>query len=209
VAGRKTVSDTVFLPGAAVDVPEGHGQPRDSKGQGVLVIKHLMLVGLIPFALFLYGCSITLNSNVPFQYTPSLISSEGMPYRLGVEKLQDKRPNDDRETTENIKDVDEKITVKLIDDLRSSQLFSSVQFPVNKNRDDFVLQGELRRFSWKASTNTIVWIPIINFAIYFGAPIISVDSSVQLHVQLIDAKTSTVVGDYTKSAEQEKSYSLY
>lgn len=159
--------------------------------------------------LSLSACSATLSSNVPFQYTPSLVASESGICRLGVDKLTDHRPPEDRETTEEIADVDEKITAKLIEDLKSSNLFSGVHYSSDKTRDDFVLQGEIRRFSWKASTNPVVWIPLVNLSIYFGAPIVNVESAVQLTVRLLDARTGQVAGEYKKLAEREKSYSLY
>lgn len=155
------------------------------------------------------GCAVTLNSSVPFHYVPSLTASEPNAYRLGVDKLRDQRPDEDRETTEHISDVDEKITSKLIDDLQKSNLFARVSYPPRKDSDDFALQGEIRRFYWKASPNALIWIPIINLLIYFGAPAAVVESYVGLHVRLTDSKSGTVVGEYKKFASRQNSYSIY
>lgn len=157
----------------------------------------------------LSGCSITLNSNVPFLYQPSLPVADATSYRLGVEKFQDKRPVEDRETTEEIRDLDEKVTVKLLEDLRGSNLFASVKFPPKTDRDEMVLRGEIKRFSWKVSTSPLIWIPILNMLIYLGAPIYDIEAVAQLQVSLSDGKTGKVLAEYTKFAQRENSYSLY
>jgi len=161
------------------------------------------------FLLCLTGCSITLNSNVPFAYQPSLPVADTTAYRLGVEKLQDRRPPEDRETTEDIRDVDEKVTVKLMEDLRGSNLFAGVTFPPKAERDDLILSGEVRRFFWKVSMSPIIWIPIFNLAMYFGAPIYDIEAVAQIRLSIVDSKTGRAMGEYTKVAYRENAYSLY
>ena len=162
----------------------------------------LLVVGFL-------GCSVTLNSNVPFLYQPSLPVADATAYRLGVNKLEDKRSAEDRETTEEIRDLDEKVTVKLLEDLRGSNLFASVKFPPKSDRDEMVLRGEIQRFSWKISTSPVLWMPIINILIYFGVPIYDVEAVAQLKIWLSDGKTGMVISEYTKFAKRENAYSLY
>ncbi len=80
--------------------------------------------------LFLQGCA-TLNGSVPFKYVPSLASAEPTDLHVGMEKFVDKRPQEDFKCTKSIADVDEKVTAKFLEDFRSSQIFTTVDFPVS------------------------------------------------------------------------------
>jgi len=165
---------------------------------------------LIVFFVFLLlqGCA-TLNSSVPFKYIPSLPTTETIDLRLGMEKLVDIRPEKDRSATKSIADVDEKVTAKLLEDFRSSQIFTTVDYPIQKEKDDLILKGEIKRFYWKTSISPIAFIPIINLAIYFGAPMYNVEGVAHFHFQLINAKTENVVAEYDKMAIKKETYSLY
>lgn len=94
---------------------------------------------------FVVGCT-TLNGSVPFQYVPSLSTMEQRNINVGMEKFIDSRPAEDKLATDNIPDVDEKVTVKLLEDFRTSKMFSSVDFPVSRDKDSLILNGEIKRF---------------------------------------------------------------
>ena len=154
------------------------------------------------------GCG-TLNGTIPFRYVPSLPSAKpDKTVNLGVEKLLDNRPKDDKEATDAITDVDEKVTAKLIEDFRSSQIFASVDFPVEK-KDDLVLKGEIKRFYWKLSPSPIIFIPLLNLLMYFGIDIYNIESVAEFHIQLINPKTGQSLAEYNKSSTKAQSYTLY
>ena len=69
------------------------------------------------------GCS-TLNGSVPFRYVPSLSTTPRTGAHLGMEKFVDHRPDSDREATACIRDIDEKITAKVLEDLQFSKIFA-------------------------------------------------------------------------------------
>jgi hypothetical protein len=154
------------------------------------------------------GCAVHLNSSVPFRYIPSLSAGDPIQTRIGVERLKDARPSEDHDTTNEITDIDEKVTAKFLEDLKSSNLASTVSFPPRPERDDLILRGEIKRFGWKAEMNPAVWVPIINLLIYFGLPVYTIDASAALHVQVVD-RTGKVVAEYTKHADRSKNYSMY
>jgi hypothetical protein len=96
------------------------------------------------------GCS-TLNGSVPFRYVSSLNTIPRTDAVLGMEKFVDRRPDGDREVTDGIPDIDEKITQKVLDDLHSSRIFADIEIPIRKEADDLILKGEIKRFYWKTT----------------------------------------------------------
>lgn len=82
-------------------------------------------------------------------------------------------------------------------------MFIDVDFPASTAKDTFILKGKIKRFSWKLTTSPtflILPLPIDN---------VDVEGFVALHVQLIDPKTDTVVGDYEKFSQKRESRSVY
>jgi hypothetical protein len=150
-----------------------------------------------------------LNGSVPFRYVPSLSTTEPIDARLGMERFADKRPADDRSATDNITDVDEKVTAKLPEDFRSSQLFAGVDFPAQPAKDELIMKGELRRFYWKLSPSPIAFIPIVNLLVYFGIPVHFMEGVAALNVQLLSPRTGQVLVEYKKSSTRENSMNIY
>lgn len=156
----------------------------------------------------LTGCA-TLNGSVPFKYVPTLASGEPIPQRIGMEKLTDTRPADDKSATSDLPDVDEKVTSKLLEDFRASQLFERIDFPARAGDDGLLMQGQITRFYWKYTTSPVIWIPVVQFAMYFGAPVAFMEGTAALSVQIVERKTGRVIGKYEKSSTREASSSLY
>lgn len=170
---------------------------------------------VVPIVLFLcvliQGCATGIHedyTNVPFDYVPSPPGNETISVRIGMEKLVDKRPESDRSVTKMIVDVDEKVTAKLLEDFRSSRIFESVDYPVQKE-DALIIKGEIRRFYWEDAPTNIGAIPVVGFSLYFGAPTGSINAEANLCVQLINSKTGQVVAEYDKIAERKKLHNLY
>ena len=167
-----------------------------------------LLALVVSLALLLQGCA-TLVGTVPFKYVPSLATGEPFSLRLGMERLVDKRPDGDRSATESIPDVDEKVTAKFLEDFRSSQMFIAVDFPVQGDKDDVVLKGEIMRFYWKLTPNPIAFIPIINLLVYFGLPVHEAEGVATLRVQLVSVKTGQTMAEYEKTSTRTASFSIY
>lgn len=166
------------------------------------------LLCLIAAGLMLNGCA-TLNGTTPFRYQPSMISGEPSRARLGVDVFADIRPSGDRSATKDITDVDEKVTEKVIEDLRSSDLFPSVSFPSRKDRDQIVVKGDIKRFYWKRVTCPIAYIPLLDLLTYLGIPIYRIEGIAELRLQWVSASTGKVLADYDKSAHRRVIASIY
>jgi hypothetical protein len=171
--------------------------------------KRWKLITIFCFAaVLIQGCA-TLNGTVPFKYVPSLATGEPSNLRLGMEKLDDKRPDDDRLATKTIDDVDEKVTAKLLEDFRSSQMFSVIDFPIQKDKDDLIMKGEIRRFYWELHPIPIVFIPFINILLAFDIPTYYADGTTELNVKLVSSNTGKVLAEYDKTSTKTETYSLY
>lgn len=169
----------------------------------------LSIVLTLFFTGFLFQGCATLNGTVPFKYVPSLPSREPINLRLGMEKLVDIRPEDDRSATESIADVDEKVTAKLLEDFRSSQIFATIGFPAQREKDDLIMKGEIKRFYWKMTPSPIIFIPLVNIFIYFGVPVYNIEGVANLHVQLVSSKTGQIIAEYDKNSTKMESYTIY
>jgi len=157
---------------------------------------------------FVAGCTM-LNGSVPFQYVPSLSTMEQRNINVGMEKFIDSRPAEDKLATDNIPDVDEKVTVKLLEDFRTSKMFSSVDFPVSRDKDSLILKGEIKRFYWKTKHNPIKFIPIVNLLMLLGITSYEIEAVVDLKVQVVDPKTGTVLAEYDRTSTKKDTATLY
>ena len=164
----------------------------------------LLLLILIPLS----GCSM-LNGSVPFRYVPSLNTVPRTGAVLGMEKFVDSRPAGDREATDYIPDIDEKITAKVLDDLQSSRIFADIEIPARREADDLILKGEIKRFYWKTTHNPVKFIPFVNMLMLLGIPSEHVEAVTELKITLTDAKTNAVVGKYDKIATRTDRATMY
>src|SRR3989338_4549797 len=138
------------------------------------------------------GCT-SLKGNVPFQYQPSLISSsKKINKTIGFNIIEDRRSSKDIKSMEKtIQDVPNKVTYKMMDDFKSSNMFTEVNFPP-KDSDDIIINGELHRFSWKVNTN---WLAILTYLMYFGLPIEEHVGDVDISLEIIDNKSGEILGN--------------
>ncbi|MGA2332486.1 MAG: hypothetical protein ABSG75_12060 [Syntrophales bacterium] len=155
------------------------------------------------------GCS-TLNGSVPFRYVPSLNTMQQNDAVIGMDKFADSRPADDKEVTKAIPDIDEKVTSKVLEDLRSSGMFARVDFTPRRDKEDLVIKGEIKRFYWKTNHNPIKFIPIIGqVLLLLGITSYNIEAVVELKVQILDARTGAVLSEYDKTSTKTDSATLY
>lgn len=158
--------------------------------------------------ILLAGCA-TLKGSTPFRYVPSLAVGEPVGLSVGVQKLEDKRPDDDRSVTQGIVDVDEKVTAKVSEDLRASQVFKALDFPIRREKNEVILKGEIKRFYWKLSPNPIALIPVANLIVYFGVPVNRLEGIASLRVQLVNSRTGLTIAEYEKTSTRTERSTLY
>ena len=156
---------------------------------------------------FITSCT-TLKGNVPFGYQPSLIAvSKKVNKNVGFDVLIDKRPSNEVKATERpIQDVTNKITYKIIEDFRSSGIFTEVNFPA-KDTDDLIIKGEINKFIWREDNNwfAVIFLPLV----YFGLPVGDYVGEADITLKVIDNKTGQVLGTVRGAGEQRLTVTLY
>jgi len=158
---------------------------------------------------FLGGCA-SLNGNVPFQYQPSLNSSEKkIDSSVGLNLLTDARPDKDKQYTKSINDVPEKITAKFLDDFKASGMFTDIHYPARPG-DDVVINGTVDRFKWKLYIQGWVYIPYVGLALELvGVPCVKAYGTAAVALQIKDNKTGAVLGELLEETETISEYTLY
>jgi len=126
-----------------------------------------------------------------------------------MEKFVDRRPAGDQEVTDCIPDIDEKITLKVLDDLHSSRIFADIAIPARKEANDLILKGEIKRFYWKTTHNPIKYLPMIQIILLFGIPSQYVEAVTELEIAFVDSKTNTVLVKYDKTSTRTEYATIY
>jgi len=171
-------------------------------------MKSKLLICSLLALMLISGCS-TLNGSVPFRYVPSLNTIPRTDAVLGMEKFVDRRPAGDQEVTDCIPDIDEKITLKVLDDLHSSRIFADIAIPARKEANDLILKGEIKRFYWKTTHNPIKYLPMIQIILLFGIPSQYVEAVTELEIAFVDSKTNTVLVKYDKTSTRTEYATIY
>jgi hypothetical protein len=175
---------------------------------GFMFKKYLFFLIFGIAIIILSGCA-SLNGDVPFRYQPSLVSyGKQIEKTVGLNMLEDKRPEGDIAYTKSIKDVAEKVTSKLLEDLEKSKIFREIHYPAQSD-DDLTIDGTINRFIWKFYSTPISYIPGINLAIYFGAPCYDAYGIASIALEVKDNKTGNMLATIDESSEIRDSYSLY
>jgi hypothetical protein len=143
--------------------------------------------------LALQAC-LPLDQHAVFDYSPHVSPPVTVVLaRLGVSSFHDLRPDEDRESTKSLGSIEEMIAVKVAADLGSSGLFAGVDYPAEPERDIFLLEGEILRFSWDWSCSSFWW--------FVGCPIKKDAGHVKFHVRMIHWPTRRILVDYTKESD--------
>lgn len=168
--------------------------------------KWLGLGALLVCAVSFSGCT-TLKGNVPFQYQPSLIStSKKIDKTVGINLIEDARSQDQIKSMDKaIKDVPNKVTYKIMEDLRVSSIFKEVNFPA-KETDDIVINGKLNKFNWKVNTN---FFALFTYLYIFGLPIEEHVGEVDITLELVDKHSGRVLAVVQGDDVEKVSYTMY
>ena len=92
------------------------------------------------------GCA-SLKADVPFAYTPSLRTGQPIEGKAVFLLIEDARSKRHRRSTREIPDCADKLTAKLVEDFRSTRLFSDVDYSPSPTEADFIITGRLEKFS--------------------------------------------------------------
>lgn len=167
---------------------------------------YVVLIGI--FLVLVSGCA-SINSNIPFQYQPSLIAvDKRINKSVGINMFEDIRPEKDKGYTKSIKDLPEKVTAKVIEDFEKSKIFDAVHYPTQET-DDLVINGKINRFMWQMYSSTVSYIPGVNLALYFGAPAYEAYAVADITLEVKDNRTGKILGNFNKSSEIKNPHTLY
>ncbi len=154
------------------------------------------------------GC-LHLNPIAPFQYAPAPIPDKGsIPVSVGFHRLLDERPPGDRVQTRCIEDLPEKVTDKLVADLRVLHIFQAVHFPATA-QDDVIITGTVTRFSWRAYENPLDYIPLVNLFRTTGIPLGLSSGVVDLQLTLSDGNTGASLGAVRAASHAHSFFNVY
>jgi len=165
---------------------------------------------MMGLALLSAGClHLSRTGTTPFEYEPiSVRHGETVPRSVGFNILIDNRPRGDRVRTRNIENVPEKVTAKLAEDLQKLQIFKAVHFPATE-KDDVIITGTIKRFSWKAYENPLWNIPLVDVLKITGMPLGLASGVVDIRLQVKDGKTGASLGTAKALSRMRSVFNLY
>ncbi len=171
----------------------------------MLIVKKYV-VCLVMIAHLFSGC-IRLKGNTVYEYVPDLPKGT-VPVTVTVETFEDLRPESDRKKTKDIEPVAQKITRKVYDDFKDSQLFEKILSGSDAS-SDLVVKGRVYSFYWKNRYQWYDFVPYLNLILLFGVPAGRFTGEVELAVDLISKNSGKIIGSYKDHAKKEDTYTGY
>lgn len=169
-------------------------------------LKLISILLLLCFVGSSSGC-VSLKGNTAYEYVPGLPKGT-VPVSVSFEEFADMRPEKDTKQTKNIEPVAAKVTRKVYDDFRQSELFEKVLSGSDANAD-LLVKGRIYNFYWKNRYKWYVFVPYINLIILFGVPAGQFSGEVKIALDLVNKKTNAVVASYETSELQQDTYTGY
>lgn len=153
------------------------------------------------------GCMALPKSDRTMFQEPPLTAKGTIPLKAGLLTLTDVRPPEERQSLREIEDFPDRITLELLMDLSEAQLFQTIGH--DTRGADVLLRGEIRSFTWKPRYNLLPYVPGFGIIADFGVPVARSSSTVELAIDVINAKTEERIASYTKAAKARRSYWVY
>ena len=170
---------------------------------------NLMIMILVGFlSLLLASCAALPKGSILFQHTP-LIPKGKIAANVGMEPLQDKLPESDRNSLKTIENVSEQVSYLVCKDFQDAGLFKSIKLDYNPNEVDIVLKGELRSFYWRSGVTPTLFLPLIQIIHLLGVPAGKNTGKAEIYLELVNAKTGQTISSYDESSESRKSFTIY
>ena len=161
---------------------------------GGRAMKKVLIIGIMGIMIFVFQGCARLDFNEPFRYIPTLPPSGTLNLSVAVADFSDSRPEEDRDRTKEIRDLPEKVTAVVINDLRYSQTFKSVSYRPRGVGEDLLLKGEIERFTWNKSLSPWSYLlPLISALL--GQPQSNINADAAFRVTLTDTASGKVVAE--------------
>ena len=157
-------------------------------------------------AVFLTGCA-RLKGNTVYEYVPSLPGGT-IAVKAQMTEFQDLRPEWDRKQTRDVEPVATKLTRKIYDDFKGSEVFTSI-FTGKDASPDVIIKGRIYNFYWKNRYKWYAFVPYLNLILLFGVPYGQFKGEVKLVMDVVSARTGQVIASYEESALREDTYNAY
>ncbi|MFC1709079.1 hypothetical protein ACFL2J_03345 [Candidatus Omnitrophota bacterium] len=170
--------------------------------------KFLILVLVLGLSSGFFGCrSRIIKDSKLEEEALSLLISEQLDLKViaSFVPLIDNRPKEDIAYMTSVR---EKVSSKIFESIRDTDLFDEINFPAN-NDDILMLSGEIRRFGWESFDTMISYIPGLNVLPFFGFPSTRVDSEVVIYLELKNANTNEVIFGFSESYSKSRKYNIY
>ncbi len=153
------------------------------------------------------GC-IRLKGNVAYEYVPDLPKGT-VPAKITIESFEDVRPDSEKKHTKDIEPVGQKITRKIYDDFRKSELFETV-LAGDAGGADLLIKGRIQQFYWKNRYQWYTFVPGLNLILLlFGAPAGTFMGEARISLDIVSQKTGKSVGTYESQSYKEDTYTGY
>lgn len=152
------------------------------------------------------GC-IRLKGNTVFEYVPNLPKGQ-VPVKVTVEEFEDLRAEADKKRTRDIEPVARKVSRKIYEDFKDSELFEKI-FSGENEAADIIVKGRISNFYWKNSYKWYAFVPYLNLILLFGVPAGQFKGEVKLTVDLVTHKSGVLIASYEEYSMKEDTYSGY
>jgi len=167
-----------------------------------------LISSTLAFSVLLAGCAAAPKSNVLFQHTP-LLPKGTVDVVVGIEQLEDKRPEKEKKLMKSISELSQQVTWVLFRDFRDAELFESISLVYDPQKVDVVVKGEIQSFFWKSDYSATTFVPIINVVHLVGVPCGESKGRVEIYLEFVNPKNGEVFASYTAASDSSKAYSLY
>ena len=153
------------------------------------------------------GCMALPKSDRTMFQEPPLPSKGTLPLKAGLMTLVDARPADGRQSLREIEDFPDRITLEVLMDLSEARVFKAIGH--DSSGADVILKGEIRAFSWTPRYNWVPYVPALGTLAAFGVSVAYSSATVELALDVVDAKNNQPIASYTKAATGKHSYWVY
>jgi hypothetical protein len=131
-----------------------------------------------------------------------------VPLRAALATLRDARSPAERAELVAIENLPEQITSVLLTDFSDARIFASIGLATEPRDVDVLLRGEIRSLSWKPRHNPWPYVPGLGFLAAIGVPVARSVASVDIALEVANARTDQVIGAYSGSGREQRAYTL-
>ncbi|MDP8252822.1 MAG: hypothetical protein P9X27_00260 [Candidatus Kaelpia aquatica] len=158
--------------------------------------------------LFALGCASKPQMVTMYTHHP-IFPKGNIALNAGMDLFQDLRPEEEKEHTERLSNLDEELTVLITGDLRDAELFNSIRITYQPENVDIIIRGEINSFYWKSSIAPTAKLPYIKYIHDIGIKSGAGKGKVAITFIVLNARDKTEICRYEERAKMERKYSSH